>query len=38
LLEKVLADTRVVVDPKVVVLEQTVSKRLGITPPASSTK
>lgn len=38
LLEKVLADTRGVVDPKVVVLEQTVSKRLGITPPAASAK
>jgi len=38
LLEKLLSETRGTIDPKVAALEQTVSKRLGITPPASSTK
>lgn len=34
LLEKLLADTRGAVDPKVVALEQSVSRRLGISVPA----
>jgi len=38
LLEKLLSETRGTIDPKVAALEQTVSKRLGITPPASSAK
>ena len=38
LLEKVLADTRAAVDPKVLALEQSVSKRLGLAPPAGATK
>lgn len=38
LLEKVLADTRSAVDPKVVALEQSISKRLGITAPAAAAK
>ena len=36
LLEKVVADTRGSVEPKLVALEQTVSKRLGIAPSAPS--
>ena len=38
LLEKVVADTKGVIDPKVVALEQAVSKRLGIVAPASAPK
>ena len=38
LLEKVVADTKGVIDPKVVALEQSVSKRLGIVAPASTPK
>lgn len=38
LAEKVLADTRGVVDPKVVALELSLSKRLGIAVPANSAK
>lgn len=38
LAEKVLADTRGVVDPKVVALEQSLSKRLGIAVPANAAK
>ena len=38
LLEKVVADTKGVIDPKVVALEQSVSKRLGIVAPASAPK
>ena len=34
LLEKVLADTRAIVEPKVAALEDTLSKRLGIAPAA----
>jgi len=36
--DKVLTDTRGAVDPKVVALEQSVAKRLGITPPASTSR
>ena len=36
LLEKVVADTKGVIDPKVVALEQAVSKRLGIVAPAAA--
>ena len=37
LLEKLLADTRSTIEPKVTLLEQTVAKRLGITPtPATA--
>jgi uncharacterized protein len=35
LLEKVVADTKSVIEPKVVALEQSVTKRLGITAPAA---
>ena len=35
LLEKVVADTKSVIEPKVVALEQSVSKRLGITAPVA---
>lgn len=35
LLEKLLADTRSTIEPKVALLEQTVAKRLGITPTAA---
>ena len=38
LLEKVLADTRSAVDPKVMALEQSISKRLGIPAPAAAAK
>ena len=38
LAEKLLADTRGVIDPKVVALEQSVSKRLGIVAPATAPK
>ena len=38
LAEKLLADTRSVIDPKVVALEQSVSKRLGIVAPAAAPK
>jgi hypothetical protein len=38
LLEKVVADTRGVVEPKLVALEQSVSKRLGVEAPAAPTK
>lgn len=38
LAEKLLADTRSVIDPKVVALEQSVSKRLGIVAPATAPK
>ena len=38
LLEKVVADTRSVIEPKVVALEQSVSKRLGIVAPAAAPK
>ena len=38
LAEKLLADTRGVIDPKVVALEQSVSKRLGIVAPAAAPK
>ena len=38
LLEKVLTDTRSAVDPKVVALEQSISKRLGIAAPAAAAK
>ena len=38
LLEKVLADTKGVIEPKVVALEQSVSKRLGIVAPAAAPK
>ena len=38
LLEKVLADTKGVIEPKVVALEQSVSKRLGIVTPAAAPK
>ena len=38
LLEKVVADTKGVIDPKVVALEQSVAKRLGIVAPAASLK
>lgn len=33
LVEKLLADTRSIVEPKINTLDQTVAKRLGITPP-----
>ena len=36
LMEKVLADTRGVVEPKVVALEDAVAKRLGISAPATA--
>ena len=36
LMEKVLADTKGMIDPKVVALEQSVAKRLGIVTPASA--
>ena len=36
LAEKLLADTRSVIDPKVMALEQSVSKRLGIVTPAAA--
>ena len=36
LLEKVVADTKGVIEPKVVALEQSVSKRLGITAPTAA--
>ena len=36
LMEKVLAETKGMIDPKVVALEQSVAKRLGIVTPASS--
>ena len=36
LLEKVVADTKGVVEPKVMALEQSVSKRLGIVAPAAA--
>lgn len=35
LLEKLLADTRGVIEPKVVALDQAVGKRLGINAPLS---
>ena len=35
LIEKLLADTRSLVEPKIATLDQTVAKRLGITPPAA---
>ena len=38
LAEKLLTDTRSVIDPKVVALEQSVSKRLGIVTPAAAPK
>ena len=38
LLEKVLADTKGVIEPKVVALEQSVSKRLGVVTPAAAPK
>lgn len=38
LLEKLLADTRGVIEPKVNALDLSVSKRLGITPPAAAPK
>ena len=38
LAEKLLADTRSVIDPKVMALEQSVSKRLGIVAPAAAPK
>ena len=38
LLEKVVADTRSVIEPKVVALEQSVSKRLGIVAPTAAPK
>ena len=38
LLEKVVVDTKGVIEPKVVALEQAVSKRLGIVAPASAPK
>jgi len=38
LAEKLLADTRSVIDPKVVALEQSVTKRLGIVAPAAPAK
>ena len=38
LAEKLLADTRSVIEPKVVALEQAVSKRLGIVTPAAAPK
>ena len=38
LAEKLLADTRSLIDPKVVALEQSVSKRLGIVAPAAAPK
>lgn len=38
LAEKLLADTRSVIDPKVVALEQSVSKRLGIVAPSAAPK
>ena len=38
LLEKVVADTKGVIEPKVVALEQSVSKRLGIVAPATAPK
>lgn len=38
LLEKVVADTKSVIEPKVVALEQSVSKRLGIVAPATAPK
>ena len=36
LLEKVVADTKGVIEPKVVALEQSVSKRLGIVTPSAA--
>lgn len=36
LLEKLLADTRSTVEPKVVALDQTVARRLGVTVPAAA--
>ena len=38
LAEKVLADTRATVEPKVVALEQTIVKRLGISSEAPAPK
>ena len=38
LLEKVVADTRSVIEPKVAELEQSVSKRLGVVAPAVAPK
>ena len=38
LFEKVITDTKGVIEPKLVVLEQSVSKRLGIVAPAAAPK
>jgi len=38
LLEKLLSETRGTIDPKVAALEQSLARRLGIAPPASSTR
>ena len=38
LMEKLLADTKGVIEPKVVALEQSVSKRLGVVTPAVAPK
>ena len=38
LMEKLLADTKGVIEPKVVALEQSVSKRLGVVTPAAAPK
>jgi hypothetical protein len=38
LMEKLVADTRPAVEPKLKALQEAVSKRLGLEPPASSKK
>jgi uncharacterized protein len=36
LVEKLVADTRTTIEPKVRILEETVAKRLGVTAPAKA--